>query len=281
MTGNLSVVATPIGNLDDLSPRAREVLGCADRILAEDTRHTRKLLSLCGISAPQLVSLHEHNERGRIDQVLAWLASGEQLALVSDAGTPLISDPGYPLVRAVREAGYRVIPVPGACALIAALSASGLPTDRFVFEGFLPSRASARRETLARLRHEPRTLVFYESGHRIEQMLSDAMEIMGQEREVVVARELTKTFETFLGGTLEEVLDAVRSDDNQRKGEFVVMVRGAKDVPDALSLDENRLLEALAEVLPPKTAAVTAVRLLGGHKRQWYERLMALKKTGE
>lgn len=273
--GVLYIVATPIGNLGDITARAIEVLQQADRILAEDTRHTRKLLAHLGVDGASLVSLHEHNERARVEQVLGWLALGERLALVSDAGTPLISDPGYPLVRAVRGAGHRVEPVPGPCALIAALSASGLPTDRFVFEGFLPARPAARREHLEALRHETRTLVFYESTHRIRSMVDDLVLVLGGEREAVIARELTKTYETFVTGTLRDVVVALDADVNQCRGEFVVMVRGAGNSMTQASLESDRVLEVLDELLPPKTAATAAARLLGGHKRDWYARLMA------
>ncbi|RMF14347.1 MAG: 16S rRNA (cytidine(1402)-2'-O)-methyltransferase [Gammaproteobacteria bacterium] len=273
--GVLSIVATPIGNLEDITARAVRTLKEADRILAEDTRHTRKLLAHLGVEAAVLISLHEHNERARIEQVLGWLAAGEQLVLVSDAGTPLISDPGYPLVRAVREAGYSVTPVPGPCALIAALSASGLPTDRFAFEGFLPAKSGARRQHLSRLRQEERTLVFYESTHRIHAMVEDLVSVMGADREAVIARELTKTWETVLAGSLGEFDQILKADLNQGRGELVVMVRGATQEAGQADLNADQVLAVLDEVLPPKTAAVVAARILGGHKRDWYGRLMA------
>ncbi|HRO28513.1 MAG TPA: 16S rRNA (cytidine(1402)-2'-O)-methyltransferase, partial [Luteimonas sp.] len=197
--GVLHVVATPIGNLGDLSPRAQAVLGAVDAICAEDTRHTRHLLAQFGIATP-LLALHEHNEGEVVQRLVARLLAGESLALVSDAGTPLVSDPGFRLVRAAREAGVRVSPVPGPSALVAALSVAGLPSDRFAFEGFLPAKASARRERLLALAGEPRTLIFYESSHRIGDMLADAAAAFGGERRAVLARELTKLFETVLDG---------------------------------------------------------------------------------
>ena len=226
--GALHVVATPIGNLGDLTARAREVLASVDAICAEDTRHTRQLLGALGIERP-LLALHEHNEADVAWKLVERLKAGDSLALVSDAGTPLVSDPGYRLVRDVRAAGLRVIPLPGACAAIAALSVAGLPSDRFCFEGFLPAKASGRRERLTALAREPRTLVFYESSHRIEESLADLVAMFGPDREAVLARELTKLFETVLGDTLEGIAAKVAADDNQRKGEFVLVVRGAGD----------------------------------------------------
>src|SRR6476620_3317384 len=230
--GTLHVVATPIGNLGDLSPRALDTLRAVAAICAEDTRHTRQLLAHYGIERP-LVALHEHNEEQLAERLVARLLGGESLALVSDAGTPLVSDPGFRLVRAARAAGVAVSPVPGACAFVAALSVAGLPSDRLAFEGFLPAKAGARRERLAPLASETRTLAFYESAHRIEETLADMATVFGAQRRAVIARELTKLFETVLDGTLEDLQARVAADANQRKGEFVVLVEGAGEDEDA------------------------------------------------
>ena len=268
-TGTLHVVATPIGNLDDLSPRALRTLREVDAICAEDTRHTRQLLAHFGIEA-SLVALHEHNEDGIAERIVARLRAGESLALVSDAGTPLVSDPGYRLVAAARAAGLRVSPVPGPAALIAALSVAGLPSDRFVFEGFLPARSGARRERLARLAAETRTLIFYESSHRIEETLADAVDAFGGDRPAVIARELTKLFETVLDGDLAGLLAKVEADENQRKGEFVVMVQGAGDDEEAQLAHGRRVYAKLSEHLPPSTAAKLAAELTGAPRKALY-----------
>jgi len=265
----LYVVATPIGNLADLSPRAQEVLRSVAAICAEDTRHTGQLLSHFGISRP-LVALHDHNEEAMAERVVARLLGGESMAVVSDAGTPLVSDPGFRLVRAARAAGVKVSPVPGACAAIAALSVAGLPSDRFVFEGFLPAKAAARRERLQRLAGETGTLVFYESSHRIAESLADMAAAFGDERPAVVARELTKLFETVLDGTLAQLCAAVDADDNQRKGEFVVMVQGAADDEAAKIAEGRRLHARLKEHLPPSTAAKLAAELSGAPRKLLY-----------
>lgn len=265
----LYVVATPIGNLADLSPRAQEVLRSVAAICAEDTRHTGQLLSHFGISKP-LVALHDHNEEAMAQRVVARLQAGESLAVVSDAGTPLVSDPGFRLVRAARAAGIKVSPVPGACAAIAALSVAGLPSDRFVFEGFLPAKAAARRDRLQRLASETGTLVFYESSHRIAESLADMAMAFGAERPAVVARELTKLFETVLDGSLAQLLATVQADDNQRKGEFVVMVQGAGDDEAAKVAEGRRLYARLNEHLPPSTAAKLAAELSGAPRKVLY-----------
>jgi len=265
----LYVVATPIGNLADLSPRAQEVLRSVAAICAEDTRHTGQLLSHFGISKP-LVALHDHNEEAMAERVVARLLGGESLAVVSDAGTPLVSDPGFRLVRAARAAGVKVSPIPGACAAIAALSVAGLPSDRFVFEGFLPAKGAARRERLNKLAAETGTLVFYESSHRIAESLADMAGAFGGERPAVVARELTKLFETVLDGNLEQLLAKVLADDNQRKGEFVVMVQGAGDDEQARIADGRRLYAKLNEHLPPSTAAKLAAELSGAPRKALY-----------
>ena len=265
----LYVVATPIGNLGDLSPRARQVLGEVDAICAEDTRRSGQLLAHFGIGTP-LLALHEHNEQQLAERLVARLLAGESLALVSDAGTPLVSDPGYRLVRAARTVGVKVSPVPGPSALIAALSVAGLPSDRFVFEGFLPAKAKARREHLQALAAEPRTLIFYEASHRIEETLADMAMAFGDERPAVVARELTKLFETVLDGGLAGLARRVREDANQRKGEFVVLVQGAPEAADAKVAEGRRLYARLCEHLPPSTAAKLAADLSGAPRKALY-----------
>jgi len=267
--GTLFIVATPIGNLGDLSPRALETLRGVAAICAEDTRHTRQLLSHFGIERP-LVALHEHNEEAMSARVVERVLAGESLALVSDAGTPLVSDPGYRVVRAARAAGLRVSPIPGACAAIAALSVAGLPSDRFVFEGFLPAKSSARRERLSRLASETRTLVFYESSHRIEESLADMVAVFGDARPAVLARELTKLFETVLDGSVGELYAQVSADPNQRKGEFVVMVQGADDDAQAQLIEGQRLYAKLSQHLPPSTAAKLAADISGAPRKSLY-----------
>ena len=269
MSGTLYVVATPIGNLADLSPRAQEVLRAADAVCAEDTRHTRQLLSHFGIERP-LLALHEHNEEAMAQRVVARLEAGETLALVSDAGTPLVSDPGFRAVRAARAAGIRVSPVPGPSAIIAALSVAGLPSDRFAFEGFLPARPAARRERLRALAGEPRTLVFYESSHRIAESLADLGEAFGGQRPAVLARELTKLFETVLDGTLDALLARVEADADQRKGEFVVVVQGAGEDAAAKIAEGRRVYALLAPHLPPSTAARLAAEITGAPRKALY-----------
>ncbi|MBR9885296.1 MAG: 16S rRNA (cytidine(1402)-2'-O)-methyltransferase [Oceanospirillales bacterium] len=270
----LYIVATPIGNLGDLSPRAQEVLAGADLIAAEDTRHTGRLLAHFNIKAA-MISVHDHNERQRADLVIRHLQEGDQVVLVSDAGTPLISDPGFFLVRAVREAGFKVSPVPGCCAFIAALSVSGLPSDRFLFEGFLPSKSGARRQRLEALRNETPTLVFYESTHRIASSLDDMSSVFGAERYAVVARELTKTFETVRGGALAELIDWMGADANQQKGEFVVLVHGAQSQgPVDLDPEALRIVRLLNEELPPKKAAAVAEKITGVKKSKLYQVLI-------
>jgi 16S rRNA (cytidine1402-2'-O)-methyltransferase len=268
--GRLWVVATPIGNLDDLSPRARATLAGADLIAAEDTRHSAALLQHAGI-ATHCVALHEHNEREISAGLVERMRSGANVALISDAGTPLISDPGFRLVRAAREAGIVVSPVPGACAAVAALSAAGLPSDRFVFEGFLPPKSAARRAHLLSLHGETRTLIFYESSHRIVEALDDLVAVFGGERRAVVARELTKLFETVLDGTLAELAGRVVADPNQQRGEFVVLVAGAaQDAAAARLAEGRRVFTALRKELPPGRAAALAAQITGAPRKQLY-----------
>jgi 16S rRNA (cytidine1402-2'-O)-methyltransferase len=267
--GTLFIVATPIGNLADLSPRALDTLRGVAAICAEDTRRSGQLLSHFGVEKP-LVALHEHNEDALSQRIVERLLAGESLALVSDAGTPLVSDPGYRVVRAARAAGVKVSPIPGACAAIAALSVAGLPSDRFVFEGFLPAKSSARREQLQRLAGETRSLVFYESSHRIAESLADMRIAFGDDRPAVLARELTKLFETVLDGTLADLHARVEADDNQRKGEFVVIVQGAGDDSDAQLAEGRRVYAMLSPHLPPSTAARLAADITGAPRKSLY-----------
>jgi 16S rRNA (cytidine1402-2'-O)-methyltransferase len=267
--GTLFIVATPIGNLGDLTPRALETLKSVAAICAEDTRRSGQLMSHFGISTP-LLALHEHNEEALSQRVVERLLSGDSLALVSDAGTPLVSDPGFRLVRAARAAGVKVSPLPGACAAIAALSVAGLPSDRFSFEGFLPAKASARREQLQALAGETRTLVFYESSHRIAESLADMRAAFGDDRPAVLARELTKLFETVLDGTLADLHARVEADENQRKGEFVVMVQGAGDDLEARLVEGRRVYALLSQHLPPSAAAKLAAEITGAPRKALY-----------
>lgn len=273
--GFLYLVATPIGNLADFSRRAIDVLNTVDRIAAEDTRHSRKLLQHYAIDKPML-ALHEHNERESAAGLVALLMQGESIALISDAGTPLVSDPGFRLVRLARDKGIRVVPVPGASALICALSASGLPTDRFVFEGFLPAKRNARRSQLESLKHETRTLIFYESSHRIADSLQDMAAVFGADRQAVLARELTKQFETILGDSLEKLAGQVASDKQQQKGEMVILVKGeGAAAGHEVSQQAEQILAILIEELPIGQAARLAARITGINKRALYD--LALK----
>ena len=263
VTGRLQVVATPIGNLADLSERAREALAEADLVAAEDTRHTGALLKAVGLATP-LLSLHEHNESRRVPAVLARLAQGACVALVSDAGTPLLSDPGYELVRAAVAAGYEVSAIPGPSAITAALAVAGLPTHRFCFEGFLPSRPRERRTALEALAHETRTLVFFEAPHRIAASLADIAAVLGPERAAVVARELTKSHETIYRGTLRELAVQATTEANFARGEITLVVHGAPAA--AAGVDERELrrtIEVLAKELPPGRVAAVAAQLTG------------------
>lgn len=270
--GTLFVVATPIGNLDDLSPRAASVLGAVDLIAAEDTRHSKRLLNHIGVHKP-MMSLHEHNESEAAGRVISALESGQDVALVSDAGTPLISDPGFPLVRLCRARGLTVSPIPGACALVAALSVSGLPTDHFRFEGFMPRTMATRRSLLKTLAGEKATLVFYESSHRVLDSLADMVAELGEDRPAALARELSKQYETLLHGTLAELHSAVEADTNQQRGEFVLVVGGAPRVSadDDLPDEVLRLLGLLAEEMPLKQAAAITAKWSGLKKNRLYQ----------
>jgi 16S rRNA (cytidine1402-2'-O)-methyltransferase len=276
-SGTLFVVATPIGNREDMTRRAERVLAEVECILCEDTRHSGRLLQELGIRTPR-ISLHEHNESARIELVRARLLQGENCALISDAGTPLINDPGFVLVRALREEGFRVVPLPGASAVVAALSAAGLPTDRFSFEGFLPAKPGARRERMMELADDARTLVFYESPHRLAAMLADAIEIFGAARPACVAREMTKLHEEFQSGTLQALHEWTESDSNATRGEIVVLVGGAPRREARTSLDADTLLRALLDELPASRAAKLVARLTGESRQAVYELALRLTK---
>jgi 16S rRNA (cytidine1402-2'-O)-methyltransferase len=277
--GRLAVISTPIGNLGDLSPRAREELAAAELVAAEDTRRTGQLLMTLGLSRP-LVSLHEHNETERIDELLEKLRAGAHIALVSDAGTPLLSDPGFELVRRVAQEGISVIAVPGPSAITAALSIAGLPTERFSFEGFLPARLAERRARLAELAAERRTQVFFEAPHRIAESLEDMSAAFGAARRAAVARELTKVFETVYRGTIAELAVLARSDTNFTRGEITVVVEGAAlgPVEDGTRITLDETLRALLPELAPSKAAAVAARLTGARRNDAYARALALAK---
>ncbi|MBP2846472.1 16S rRNA (cytidine(1402)-2'-O)-methyltransferase [Dickeya oryzae] len=265
----LYIVPTPIGNLADITQRALTVLQQVDLIAAEDTRHTGLLLQHFAINA-RLFALHDHNEQQKAEQLLARLQQGMSIALVSDAGTPLINDPGYHLVRRCREAGVRVVPLPGPCAAITALSAAGLPSDRFCYEGFLPAKTKARKDTLRDLQEETRTLIFYESTHRLLDSLQDMVEVWGAERYVVLARELTKTWESLYGAPVGALLAWVQEDENRRKGEMVLIVEGHQPDDDALPAAVLRTLQLLRAELPLKKAAALAAEIHGVKKNALY-----------
>ena len=269
-SGCLYVVATPIGHRDDLSARAIETLRAVAVIAAEDTRHSRPLLVHHNIDTP-LIALHDHNERDAVDAIVRRMAAGDSVALISDAGTPLISDPGFRLVRAARAAGIRCIPVPGACAAIAALSVAGLPSDRFVFEGFLPAKAAARRSRLQELAGDARTVIFYESSHRVAESLADMRDIFGADREAVLARELTKMFETVLGEPLGELAARVVADPDQQRGEHVILVAGRGEEADAKLAEGQRIFAILRDELPPAKAAKMAAAITGAPRKLLYE----------
>ena len=277
MSGTLYVVATPIGNLDDWSGRAVDTLRQADFIAAEDTRHTGRLLSHFGIKTPTF-ALHEYNEDQRSEPTVERLLNGETIALVSDAGTPLLSDPGYRLIRLARESGVPVVPIPGPSALTAALSVAGLPTDRFCFEGFLPAKAKARETVLKSLATEQRTLVFFESVHRIADTLAAMSSVFGDDRSAFLGRELSKLHEQSVLSTLGGLWRAITDGDIPSKGEFVVVVEGATATPSATA-DLDALLQELIRVVPGKQAAEIAARLTGGKRNEVYQRMLELSRT--
>lgn len=272
--GKLYVVATPIGNLDDMSLRAVQTLKSVHYIAAEDTRHSAKLLKHFAVQTP-VIAYHEHNEQAQAQRILGWLESGRDIALISDAGTPLLSDPGYRLVRATHLAGCTVAPVPGPSALTAALSAAGLPTDRFFFEGFLAARAQGRRERLRELRDRRESLVFFESSHRIVESLRDMADILGGARDAAYCRELTKTFETVRLCSLERLVQSVAEDEQQQRGEVVVVVAGSAEVASELDARTRAWLTALAQEMPPARVAAIGARVTGMKKRLLYDWLQS------
>src|SRR5712692_1817505 len=275
-SGGLYVVATPIGNLKDMTPRAVEILSRADLIAAEDTRHSAKLLQHFRVTT-KMISLHEHNERDKAAELIEFMRQGGVLALISDAGTPLISDPGFHLVRAAHAAGITVTPIPGACAAIAALSAAGLPSDRFMFAGFPPAKSPARRAFFEQCQREPRTLIFYESPHRVKECLADMLAVFGSESLVVFARKLTKQFETIRAGMLAELHDWVAGDENQQRGEIVILLHGREQKEDqAIDAEAERVLRILLAELPVKQAAALAAQITGLKKNQLYQYALGL-----
>jgi 16S rRNA (cytidine1402-2'-O)-methyltransferase len=279
--GTLYVVATPIGNLADISQRALEVLAAVDIIAAEDTRHSGLLLQQYQITTKTL-ALHDHNERDRAPDVLQRMSQGKSVALISDAGTPLISDPGFHLVRLAHEQGFKVVPVPGASAMLAALSAAGLPSDRFTFEGFLPSKGSARKKRLEVMAAESRTLIFYEAPHRMLDTLTDMVDVFGAERYVVLARELTKTFETIKGDTVGNLLVWATKDSDQQKGEIVLLVKGLETGDDNSSEQEaQRILKILLSELSLSQASALAAKITGTRKKPLYQFGLSLPSKKE
>ncbi len=277
-TGTLYIVATPIGNLGDITQRAIETLKKVDKICAEDTRNTRKLLTYFGIRG-DLHALHDHNEQQKINQIKGWLEGGQNIALVSDAGTPLISDPGYHLVNTLGN-DFKIEPIPGASAIITALSVAGLPTDRFTFEGFLPAKSTGRNKALQANAEEQRTQVYYESSHRIVVTIDAMLEIFGNERKVVLARELTKMYEQIFRGNLAQLQTWISEDPMHQKGEFVVMLAGhSKDTEsDEITSSTEALLTILLEELPVKQVAKLVAKITGKKKNELYKQAMSLKK---
>ncbi len=275
--GSLYIVATPIGNMGDMTERAKKTLADVNVIAVEDTRRSGQLLRNFEISTP-MIAVHEHNERQICDSLLDKIEKGESIALISDAGTPLLSDPGYFLVNQARERDIPVVPIPGVSAVITALSVAGLPTDRFVFEGFLPAKSAARKQKLENLKDDGRTVIFYEAPHRIVEMLKDCQLVFGGQRKVVLARELTKTFETVHGDVLDELIPWVEADDNQKKGEFVVLVQGAQAREETgIDAESERILLILLEDLPVKQAAALASNITGLKKNALYQYALELK----
>lgn len=277
-SGVLYIVATPLGNLGDMSQRAIDTLQRVDLIAAEDTRHSKKLLVHFGIDKP-MIAFHEHNERDRSSEILTQLQAGRQIALISDAGTPLISDPGYHLIRQLHDAGIRVVPIPGPSAVVTALCAAGLPTDRFIFEGFLPSKAVAREKYLSELARETRTLVFYESPHRLLETLRAMLQSFGPGRRMALARELTKTFETIRQDSIANIVSWVEANPEQQKGESVLIVEGAAQQPsDRYEVDSDKLLLTLLTCMSVKDAAHHAAQLTGQSKNELYQRALQIKQ---
>jgi 16S rRNA (cytidine1402-2'-O)-methyltransferase len=271
--GSLFLVATPIGNLKDITLRALETLKDVDLIAAEDTRHSSKLLQHYDIKTP-MISLHDHNEAKCSQLICKKLHLGKNIALISDAGTPLVSDPGYHLVKTATKEGLKVVPIPGVCAAITALSAAGLPTDKFIFEGFLPAKSAQRLKHLSSLENETRTIIFYESPHRLLKAIENMIEAFGPERHVVVAKELTKTFETIYGSALVEVQNWLLEDPQRQKGEFVILLKGSEKIV-TINPEVLHILELLAKDLPSKKAAALTAQITGANKNQLYRLLIS------
>lgn len=275
--GTLYIVATPLGNLQDMTLRAIETLKNVDSIAAEDTRHSIPLLKHYGVIKP-LISLHEHNEQERVEYLISELRAGKAIALISDAGTPLISDPGFLLVKKAREVGVKIVPIPGACAAIAALCASGLPTDQFIFLGFLSAKSTARLKQLEQIKYEHRTMIFYESPHRITDFFQDLLTIFEAEREVVFVRELTKLFETIRSGSLKDISEWVLNDENQQRGEIVILLAGTTKMHSPESISIDLILTELLKHLPLKKAVEAAVNITGQKKNSIYDRALRLTR---
>ena len=272
----LYIVATPIGNLGDITLRAIETLNKVDLIAAEDTRHSQRLMNHLGVNT-RLLSLHEHNEREKSQTIINKIKEGQNVALVSDAGTPLISDPGYFLVKLAQEQGVKVVPIPGASAVVTALSVSGLPSDRFVFEGFLPAKSGNKQKRLDLFKFEGRTVIFYESPHRIVDTLEVMLTVFGENRRLVLARELTKTFETIKGDSLGQLCEWVKSDANQQRGEFVLLLEGATDTPEESVVDQDKMLALLIAELPIKKASKIVSEITGANKKDLYQRALEMQ----
>lgn len=275
-TAVLYIVPTPIGNLEDITQRSLKVLNEVDLIACEDTRHSHRLLDHYSIKTA-LTAMHDHNERGKADWLVTQLSEGKDIALISDAGTPLISDPGFHLVNKVRDAGFKVVPLPGACAAIAALSASGLPTDEFRFVGFLPAKSSQRKSSMEALLSETSTLIFYESPHRILNTLEDLESVMG-DRRIVVARELTKTFETFLCASVSDVIREMKADSNQQRGEMVLLVHGAEKSAKTELADMDVMIKASLKYLGVKQTSSLLSDITGVRKKEIYQRALELSE---
>ena len=275
-TGTLSIVATPIGNLSDMVPRAVQTLQSADLIACEDTRHSKKLLDHFGIKT-SCIAYHDHGDRKILDKLLAKLVEGQHIALISDAGTPLISDPGYRLVAEARSRGLNVLPIPGACAAIAALSVAGLPTDRFYFGGFLPVKSSQRQSALSKYKNLVETLIFYEAPHRILDTIEDMIEVFGEHRHGFMGREISKTFETYLQGSLIELYGKVAEDSNQQRGEIVLVISGGEEKADIASIDSDAVLKLLLKELPASKASSLTAKLCGGDRKLIYKTALSLQ----
>ena len=278
MIGELYLVATPIGDMTDITPRALGILNTVDVVAVEDKRRSSRLFSHFGIKTP-MISYHDHSEEKQVKKIIDELLCGKSVALISDAGTPLISDPGYKLVNAAKDKSIKVSPVPGPCALIAAISASGLPSDRFIFEGFLPSKSIPRITKIQNISADSRTIIFYEAPHRILETLIDMIKVIGPSRKIVLARELTKTYETFISGTLESVLEIIEKDLNQQKGEIVIVLAGADSSEEKIETqDSKRILSVLLEELPLKQAVSLGSKITGIQKNIFYKLALDLKK---